>query len=233
MEINIFVEENFNLYNLAMQNTKEITNINKGIISVSFVKVTSSNGYFEGYSYKINGVENRKKTLDEVKAHLNDLGYHLEKSSFNQYEFKNDVLANAYAMKMKDIQEYNDGIKNARKDIRNKTKEFLFGNYEHTYIRYGLIPESGKSYNFRDKRLENGVSVYDAVEVKGKYYIDVVGSIFTYGGLQNKDVFEVSGNMLDTKGSDGEQLLNNVEIVKKINNDSVGLIDDFICEIFG
>ena len=67
------------------------------------------------------------------------------------------------------------------------------------YYRFGDIPEDGYSSIWRIDELigkEKGVSVYEA------YY---------YGSR-----YLVTGDLLDERGSDGEPLIKNVKIIKKL-----------------
>lgn len=227
-----FIKENRSIYDLAVKELREVGRDNKGIVTVYFEKSYSSEGNFEGYVYKMNGEEYRFETIEEVQENLSSIGYEKKGEEFRSYIFKNKEISEKYEAERRETEEFNNSIKNARMEIRKTAKAFLFDNYKHTYIRYGLIPEPGKSYNFRDKHSENGVSVYEAVRVGDNYYIDVVGSIFTYGGLrENKEAYEVEGTLINEKGSDGEPLLENARIIRKVSGERVGTVDDFICEI--
>lgn len=82
------------------------------------------------------------------------------------------------------------------------------------YLRSGMPPASGRSYNHRDNRAEAGVSVYRAwylvstrelvVDVAD---MDMVSSMFIlFDG--DRPLYEVAGTELaGTRGSDGEPLL--------------------------
>jgi len=105
--------------------------------------------------------------------------------------------------------------------LKNDFLDFLEKNAEKTYLRFGLVPESGRSFNFRDNFLEKGVSVYAAYKFEGKYIVNP-RNIFTFTSyFGSKKAYEISGNELSTLGSDDEPLLENAKIVKSIKNDSI------------
>lgn len=231
-EIDSFVNDNRSLYNTALMDLKDFPR-NTGKVTASYQKTWSSKGFREGYSFRLNGKEYNSETVEEMKDLFSKFGYTIESAGFNYYTFKNNSIAEDYIEKCKSTEEYNQSIMEARKQIRENAKAFLFGNYSKTYVRFGAVPQSGKSYNFRDGFFEKGVSVYEAVHINKNYYIDVCGSIFTYSGLQkNKEAYEVAGNALNDRGSDGEPLLNNTEIIKKIKKEYVGTVDDFLYDVF-
>ncbi len=226
MTINEFVTENKAIFHKALKECSE--KLSCETISASHSKRYSSEGEREGYFYTVEGEELFSKNLDEAKEEMSRYGYSVESTGFRCATFVNDAIAN----QNKRIQEENDSIMNARREIKTKATAFMMENFKHTYIRFGAVPESGKSRNFRDGYSEAGVSVYDAIEFDGEYFIDVVGSIFTYMGLVNKNCYTVKGKALEEKGSDGEPLLQNVKVICKINSEKVGTVDDFINKIF-
>lgn len=63
-----------------------------------------------------------------------------------------------------------------------------------TFYRSGEIPESGKSYNYRDKYYEKGVSVYQQPLAT------------SFAGLQGKEWYTGKGKIIDF-GSDGEPII--------------------------
>jgi hypothetical protein len=97
------------------------------------------------------------------------------------------------------------------------------------YVRFGGIPENERSRNYLTKEYEAGVSVYEALERDGKYQIllpklDPV-SIATLGncyntaqglwGKENNPLYLIEGDFIGY-GSDGEPLLKNCKIIKRI-----------------
>ena len=71
--------------------------------------------------------------------------------------------------------------------------------------RYGDIPESGQSYNFRDQLPEHGVSVMEIYGIENND-VDKVSMMFI--ASQNRPVTKIEGYLNPYKfGSDGEYLL--------------------------
>lgn len=106
-------------------------------------------------------------------------------------------------------------------------------NMRFCYIRIGEFPPTGKSrIHCGDELLgeETGVSVWEAVELDGKYRILIPNpcNANAMGDLESdflrshyyisRPVFEVEGDVIGT-GSDGEPLLANIRNIKKLGND--------------
>lgn len=72
--------------------------------------------------------------------------------------FKNQELVDKYEEQQRIVKEYNDRIIQALSDLIDAVWEVLKKNGKETYIRFGLIPENGRSFNFRDQTYEDGVS---------------------------------------------------------------------------
>ena len=99
------------------------------------------------------------------------------------------------------------------------------------YVRFGLIPKSGKSYNYLNNFEEVGVSVYEALYDNGSYRIllpklldtsiNTLGMCFNVaqclsGQLDRKTcLYLVDGEKIG-EGSDGEPLLKDCTIIKPI-----------------
>ena len=101
------------------------------------------------------------------------------------------------------------------------------------FVRFGhkdgAFPPSGHSKNCSTGDLETGVSVYEALERGGKYQIllprldgtapATLGMCFNVAqglwGMENNPIFEVVGEVVGI-GSDGEPLLKNCKVVKRI-----------------
>jgi len=84
------------------------------------------------------------------------------------------------------------------------------------YVRYGKLPPGGKSKNYRDNIMEEGVSVFH-----GKLLPDGSTAIIprhpqeigTYSTLQNEPIYIIEGDEIGN-GSDGEPLLTNAKQYK-------------------
>lgn len=98
------------------------------------------------------------------------------------------------------------------------------------FIRIGDIPKTGKSRIHRGDELigeESGVSVWEAIELNGKYRIlipnpcsadamgDIDSTFLRSHYYLSKPVYEVDGDVIGT-GSDGEPLLINLRNIKKL-----------------
>lgn len=80
---------------------------------------------------------------------------------------------------------------------------------EKGYIRFGDIPESGKSYNYRDNFYEEGVSAYHAIFYSDGDYEILSHNPFEMYGMRlysNRPVYRLYGEEIGT-GSDGEPIL--------------------------
>ncbi len=88
-----------------------------------------------------------------------------------------------------------------------------------TYVRLGLIPAGGQSWNHRDNHSEAGVSVYAAWVAGSTVYVDLRGGV-SVGVLMFSTAsrYEVAGVELDEKGSDGEPLLADARVVRCIDD---------------
>ncbi len=80
-----------------------------------------------------------------------------------------------------------------------------------------------------DDRQEEGISVFAAVKIDERYYIDVVGGMFMFfAGMEKRPAYLVSGDVLNETGSDGEPLLRNAEIISEIDKNIIFSYTDFI-----
>lgn len=97
------------------------------------------------------------------------------------------------------------------------------------YIRFGEIPEDGKSKVHRSDEIvreEAGVSVWKAVENCGCYYPilpdepneNTISDYFNLLLNSDKKVYLVTGNEIFIEGADREPLLMNVVVLKEITH---------------
>ena len=96
-------------------------------------------------------------------------------------------------------------------------------------MRFGALPEDGRSRNALTGELEAGVSVYEALERDGAHQIllprlrpesvGTLGMCFNtaqgLSGQVNHPLYLVGGELAGT-GSDGEPLLKNCKILQRI-----------------
>lgn len=76
------------------------------------------------------------------------------------------------------------------------------------FVRFGKLPEAGRSWNHRDNHYEAGVSVYPARKTKAGYWIDLAGidAVSAMFIQTAGELYEVNGTPIGT-GSDGEPVL--------------------------
>lgn len=84
------------------------------------------------------------------------------------------------------------------------------------YIRFGNLPEGGRSYDNRNDVLEDGVSVY-ACDCEDGVYKPKGQMLQTVFGLMMRHTYLVTGERVGT-GADGEPVLQNVEIVEHLSS---------------
>lgn len=233
-DVENFIKNHRNLYNLAIMPEKEMPKMEKGIINVIKQKIISSKGVFKGYCFSFGGKEVRIENFEDVEKYLAELEYKedYKQSSYPYKAFVNLEKQKQYNNTIDEIRQYNKSISDAAKKLINETEEML-KNYDETYIRFGQVPDNERSYNFREEILEDGVSCFSAVKVDDKYVVDIVGGMFTYLGYMDngKTVYELSGKKIG-KGGDGEPLLREVKVIQEINPDNLYTIKELICNLF-
>jgi hypothetical protein len=85
------------------------------------------------------------------------------------------------------------------------------------YIRFGDTPEGEQSYDSRNDKLEDGVSVYDAYKNDDDVWMPTGNMIQTVLVLATRDTYLVTGDKVGT-GADGEPLLKNVKAVAELTS---------------
>ncbi len=201
---------NFSDYIDAIQKEPEI--INYGNAYLRHDKCRDCKGSSEYYSVFGEEIAEAKfDTEEQAKEYLLSHGYqymldgamyrwiNLEKHA--HYE-QNETLRKA--------------IHNGRDRASKNFLDFLEQNYKKVFVRYGAVPESGRSYNFRDNYQEAGVSVYQAFETEAGYIIIPTG--FTLFNFLDSDTpcYLVSGKELSEHGGDDEVLLSECKIIRPI-----------------
>lgn len=155
------------------------------------------------------------RTLEgDMKASVGD--YIVTGVNGEQYPCKPDIFEKTYELAVNN---------NADKKLTDMEST------EALYIRFGEIPEDERSIIYQNGEIivgkEKGVSVWKAIEVSGYYYYpllpenvneNTIIDYFDYLIDGNKNVYLVTGNELETHGSDGEPLLRNVKIIKDITD---------------
>jgi len=84
------------------------------------------------------------------------------------------------------------------------------------FIRFGSVPKRGQSRNHVSGELESGVSVYAAIEQDGSIRYDDNQSLnrpYSMLFFLERPAYLVRGYQLNRRGSDGEPLLVNVQVV--------------------
>lgn len=94
------------------------------------------------------------------------------------------------------------------------------------YIRFGSIPDDERSYDSRNERLEDGVSVYacehdttdeDAPDGIDEAYYLTGTMLQTVFALATRDTYLVTGKQVGT-GADGEPVIQDVEVVATLTS---------------
>lgn len=93
---------------------------------------------------------------------------------------------------------------------------------ETMYVRFGALPEGGRSVNDESGELEAGVSCYRAEWQSSDRDIICVSipsdiCIGTINQIEDRPVYVITGDLLDERGGDGEPLLANVCVVEVID----------------
>ncbi len=88
-------------------------------------------------------------------------------------------------------------------------QDIIFENAERGYVRYGALPECGKSKNYRDNTLELGVSCFDAEFAKDGTYRLLLTPVLevSYLTVMTRTAYRLYGEQIGT-GADGEPILN-------------------------
>lgn len=91
------------------------------------------------------------------------------------------------------------------------------------FVRFGEIPKNEKSKIHAGDVLvgyEEGVSVYEAIEINNKVKIIMpelsYSACVSLSGCIERKAYVVKGAELEQKGSDGEPLLKDIVIVRKL-----------------
>lgn len=92
---------------------------------------------------------------------------------------------------------------------------------EAMYIRFGALPESGRSWNDELQADEAGVSCYQAEwQSTDRDIISVSvpsdACIFTISQIEDRPVYVLTGDLLDERGGDGEPLLANARVIEVV-----------------
>lgn len=98
------------------------------------------------------------------------------------------------------------------------------------YIRTGDFPPNNLSMNHFTRVYEAGLSVWEAIEIDGIYRIlmpygtsgqwEWAGC--DYNSAYGRPVYEVTGELMEERGSIGEPLLRNPQIVRQVQMTSDG-----------
>jgi len=111
----------------------------------------------------------------------------------------------------------------------------------YIWLRFGLPPTDNEGnymcssqYIYgREACKEDGVSVFEGIKRHKKFYVILPGSKIrsSWDELmkQNRDLYWVDGDMVNSEGADGENLLtpNTFRVIRKINKEDVGNWDEY------
>ncbi len=112
----------------------------------------------------------------------------------------------------------------------------------YIFLRFGIPPTDDEGnymcssqYIYGEKACkEDGISVFEGVKRYKKFYVILSGSKMrsSWDELthQNRDLYWVDGETMNSEGADGEILLNpnTFRVIKKINKEDVGDWDEYV-----
>lgn len=101
-------------------------------------------------------------------------------------------------------------------DALKDEQDQRFSGATRGYVRFGELPEGGRSRNYRDDILENGVSCFDAEFSDGGEYRLLLTPVLevSYLTVYDRQAYRLYGDVVGT-GADGEPLLR-VDRLEKI-----------------
>lgn len=108
----------------------------------------------------------------------------------------------------------------------NRTSPLIHrGRYTNNYIRFGDIPQSGKSTNHLIGIRQSGVSVYKCrIYDNNSVYIQMPSifgtSLSSLSAILERPIFIISGNYIGT-GSDGQPILQNCKIINEVKRNEI------------
>lgn len=183
-----------------------------------------------GFSFKLDGREYFEPTIEDAEKILHNAGFELKRKDYGLTEYVNKERQQKYLA----IVSKNEEITNAWRKISENAHKLLFsGEFPKCYVRFGSLPKSGKSRNYMDNRQEEGISVFAAVKIDERYYVNVAGGMFMlFAGMENRPAFLVSGDVLNETGSDGEPLLRNAKVISEIDKNVIFGYNYFIKDVY-
>lgn len=101
-------------------------------------------------------------------------------------------------------------------DNAQKLNDAKFANAERGYIRFGDLPESGYSTNYRDNTQETGISVFNAEFTADGSYRVLLSTQYEHASLlhfTDRPAYRIYGEVIGT-GADGEPVLKVSKAVK-------------------
>jgi hypothetical protein len=163
------------LYELALQDEAAYPNVTY-MYKGEELKITDSVGTRTVYEIFGNEERHRFDSKNIAVEYLNDKGYFYDSagSYYPVSVYINPQKNKEYSEAYNATKEHNENILNARRELLSSFIEYLADNYPVCYVRFGEIPNDGKSYNTRDEYFEDGVSVFKAYNVNDVYVIDIV-----------------------------------------------------------
>lgn len=153
--------------------------------------------------WEFDGVEDAEVKLQSIEKELKELGFAVKR----KVDLRGCPTLDAMHI------ETQKALENERKMMQER-----HNSGEKGFIRYGDIPESGKSYNYRDNFYEKGVSCYNAVFYKDNTYKVIFNNVLELFGeslYRDRPVYRLYGEIVG-KGSDGEPVIK-VEKAIKLN----------------
>jgi len=159
--------------------------------------------------------ENLPLSLDRKFSSFEEAQQALEKMDFNLTEIKKDGYGQPAAT-------MTHGPSRTVLERLQAAHDKRWADSQDVYLRYGEIPANERSLNHASREYEDGVSVYNGkLNKQGEVMVtpNTPAQIWgekAYSNLTDKPLYIVRGDHVGF-GSDGEPVLRNVTIVRKIN----------------
>lgn len=225
-----FRESNRKFFEIAKSERSPLPHNGEISVMKQRVLIGGESTFRTGFSFRLDGREYFEPTIEDAEKILRSAGFELKRKDYGFTEYVNEERQRKYLA----VVSKNEEITNAWRKISENAHKLLFsGEYPKCYVRFGSLPKSGKSRNYMDDKLEEGISVFAAVKIDERYYVDIAGGMFMFfAGVENRPAFLVSGDLLNETGSDGEPLLRNAAVISEIDKNVIFGYLDFIKNVY-
>jgi hypothetical protein len=100
------------------------------------------------------------------------------------------------------------------------------------FLRFGELPSDGKSFNYKDRYAEKGISCIPYKKKGNKHLIDftdISSSAFFIGGFHKRAAYILEGDIVG-RGSDNEPLIKNAKIIQPLKKGQKVWNNSIFCE---